>query len=172
MKPAAKVLEAAAKPVEAVSQTFERAFDPLTSALKRAALKRADKHAQQFAAAAPASASAAKGAMPVSPLAVPFPKMPPIGGVQLATTRAGFYKHEREDVLLMTFPEGASAAGVFTRHGVGSAPVDWCKRHLEMTKGEGVRALVVNAGCANSFTGRPGADAVRRVASAVGKRFD
>src|SRR5204862_5545909 len=46
------------------------------------------------------------------------------------------------------------------------------KRHLEMTKGEGVRALVVNAGCANSFTGRPGADAVRRVASAVGKRFD
>jgi glutamate N-acetyltransferase/amino-acid N-acetyltransferase len=170
MKPASKVLEAAAKPVEAVSQTFERAFDPLTSALKRAALKRADKHAKQFAATTPAPA--AKGAMPVSPLGVPFPNMPPIAGVQLATTRAGFYKHEREDVLLMTFPEGASAAGVFTRHGVGSAPVDWCKRHLEMTKGEGVRALVVNAGCANSFTGRPGADAVRRVASAVGKRFD
>src|SRR6202012_4486392 len=64
------------------------------------------------------------------------------------------------------------AAGVFPRHGVGSAPVDWCKRHLETTKGEGVRALVVTAGCANSFTGRPGADAVRRVCSAVGKRFD
>jgi glutamate N-acetyltransferase/amino-acid N-acetyltransferase len=41
-----------------------------------------------------------------------------------------------------------------------------------MTKGEGVRALVVNAGCANSFTGRPGADAVRRVCSAAAKRFD
>jgi glutamate N-acetyltransferase/amino-acid N-acetyltransferase len=98
--------------------------------------------------------------------------MPPIAGVQLATGRAGFYKTERDDLLLMTFPEGASAAGVFTRHGVGSAPVDWCKRHLEMTKGEGARALIVNAGCANSFTGRPGADAVRRVASAIGKRFD
>jgi glutamate N-acetyltransferase/amino-acid N-acetyltransferase len=170
LKPAAKVLEAAARPVEAVSQTFERAFDPLTSALKRAALKRADKHAQQFAAAA--TSAPAKGALPVSPMAVPFPKMPPIGGVQMASTRAGFYKQERDDVLLMTFPEGASAAGVFTRHGVGSAPVDWCKRHLEVTKGEGVRALVVNAGCANSFTGRPGADAVRRVASAIGKRFD
>src|SRR5258706_12947173 len=72
----------------------------------------------------------------------------------------------------MRSPEGASCAGASTRHGVGSAPVDWCKRHLEMTKGEGVRALVVNAGCANSFTGRPGADAVRRVASAIGKRFD
>jgi glutamate N-acetyltransferase/amino-acid N-acetyltransferase len=92
--------------------------------------------------------------------------------VTLATGRAGFYKHERDDLLVMAFPEGASCAGVFTRHGVGSAPVDWCKRQLDATKGEGVRALVVNAGCANAFTGRPGADAVRRVASAVGKRLD
>ena len=157
----------APRPVEVVGQTLERAFDPLTSALKRATLKRADK-----AQPGPMAASPAKDAMPVSPLAVPFPNMPPIAGVQMATARAGFYKHERDDLLVMTFPDGASCAGVFTRHGVGSAPVDWCKRHLETTKGEGVRALVVNAGCANSFTGRPGADAVRRVCSAAGKRFD
>src|SRR6185436_1979313 len=148
-------------------------LDPLASALKRAALKRADKLAHAFdREPAPAKGKAQHGAMPVSPLAVPFPRMPPIKGVSLATGRAGFYKHEREDLLVMSFPEGAACAGVFTRHGVGSAPVDWCKRHLEASKGEGVRALVVNAGCANSFTGRPGADAVRRVASAVGKRFD
>jgi glutamate N-acetyltransferase/amino-acid N-acetyltransferase len=110
--------------------------------------------------------------LPVSPLAVPFPVIPPIAGVEIATGRAGFYKHEREDLLLMRFAEGTTAAGVFTRHGVGSAPVDWCKRQLAATKGAEVRALVVNAGCANSFTGKPGADAVRRVASAVGKRLD
>jgi glutamate N-acetyltransferase/amino-acid N-acetyltransferase len=168
----------AAKPVEAMGHAVERALDPLASALKRAALKRADKLAHAFdrpTAETPAPAAKGKaqhGAMPVSPLAVPFPAFGPIGGVQMATGRAGFYKHERDDVLVMSFPEGAACAGVFTRHGVGSAPVDWCKRHLETTKGEGVRALVVNAGCANSFTGRPGADAVRRVASAVGKRFD
>ena len=167
----------APKPVEVVGQTLERAFDPLASALKRAALKRADKQARQFgeipaaAVAAPVS-PAGKGAMPVSPLAVPFPRMPPIMGVQLATARAGYYKHDREDLLVMSFPAGASCAGVFTRSTVGSAPVDWCRKHLEATKGEGVRALVVNAGCANAFTGRPGADAVRRLASAVGKRFD
>ena len=165
--------KAAAKPVEVVGQTLERAFDPLRSALKSAALKRADRQASQFAAPPPPPPAApGKAAMPVSPLAVPFPKMPPIAGVQMATGRAGFYKHDREDLLVMHFPEGASCAGVFTRHGVGSAPVDWCKRQLEATKGEAVRALVVNAGCANSFTGRPGADAVRRVCSAVGKRFD
>jgi glutamate N-acetyltransferase/amino-acid N-acetyltransferase len=167
--PAAKALEAAARPVEAA---LERAFDPLAGALKRAALKRADRQARQFATPPASAASAKPSAPPVSPLAVPFPKMPPIAGVRLATGRAGFYKHDRDDLMLMTFPEGASCAGVFTRHGVGSAPVDWCKRHLEITKGEGVRALMVNAGCANSFTGRPGADAVRRVCSAVGKRFD
>jgi glutamate N-acetyltransferase/amino-acid N-acetyltransferase len=175
LKPAAKALEAAARPVEVVGQTLERALDPLASALKRAALKRADKQARQFdegAATAPAATQKKAAAMPISPLAVPFPKMPPIKGVQMASGRAGFYKHERDDLLVMSFPEGASCAGVFTRHGVGSAPVDWCKRHLETTKGEGVRALVVNAGCANSFTGRPGADAVRRVCSAAGKRFD
>jgi glutamate N-acetyltransferase/amino-acid N-acetyltransferase len=167
---AAKALEAAAKPAELVSQTLERAFDPLASALKRAALKRAEKESRQFA---PASAPAArKPAQLVSPLAVPFPAIPPIAGVELAVGRAGFYKDARDDLLLMSFPHGASCAGVFTRHAVGSAPVDWCKRQLEATAGEGVRALVVNAGCANSFTGKPGADAARRVASAVAKRLD
>jgi len=168
-----KTPDAAAKPVDVVGQTIERAFDPLASALKRAALKRAEKESRQFAAAEPAPTPApAKGALPVSPLAVPFPKIPPISGVEIATGRAGFYKYEREDLMVMRFAEGTTGAGVFTRHGVGSAPVDWCRRQLEATKGAEVRALVVNAGCANSFTGRPGADAVRRVASAVAKRFD
>jgi len=161
---AAKALDVASIPVEAMGHTIERALDPLTSALKRATAKRVDKPV--------AAAPAGKTPMPVSPLAVPFPKIPPIAGVQLATGRAGFYKQEREDLLVMRFARGASVAGVFTRHGIGSAPVDWCKKHLEMSKGADVRALVVNAGCANSFTGKPGADAVRRVASAVAKRFD
>lgn len=162
------------KPVEVVGQTLERAFDPLASALKRAALKRADKQSRQFTDTATPAATATpapKGPL-VSPLAVPFPAMPPIAGVELATGRAGFYKTDREDLLVLSFPQGASCAGVFTRSTTGSAPVDWCKRHLEATKGEGVRALVVNAGCANAFTGRPGADAVRRVCSAAAKRFD
>jgi glutamate N-acetyltransferase/amino-acid N-acetyltransferase len=159
-------------PVELVGQTIERALDPLTSVLKRASLHRAERRSHDFDAhPAPATAPGKPG-LQVSPLAVPFPKMPPIAGVEMAVGRAGFYKHERDDLVVFHFPDGAACAGVFTRHGVGSAPVDWCKKHLEATGGEGVKALVVNAGCANSFTGKPGADAARRTASAAAKRFD
>jgi glutamate N-acetyltransferase / amino-acid N-acetyltransferase len=146
---------------------MSRIVDPL-SALKRVA--KGAKAAAAPAAAAPAAPG--KPGLKVSPLAVPLPKMPKLAGVEIAVARAGFYKHERDDLVLMRFAEGTTAAGVFTRHGVGSAPVDWCKKQLAASKGEDVRALVINAGCANSFTGKPGADAVRRVASAVGKRFD
>jgi glutamate N-acetyltransferase/amino-acid N-acetyltransferase len=172
-----KPKKGAVTPVDLVGQTFERAIDPLKAAWKSAALRRADRDSRQFETPSAAPAQAATGApgkpgLQVSPLAVPFPTIPPIAGVEMATGRAGFYKHEREDLLVFRFPDGAACAGVFTRHSVGSAPVDWCKRQLEATGGEDVRALVVNAGCANAFTGKPGADAARRTASAVAKRFD
>jgi len=110
------------------------------------------------------------GDQAVSPLAVAFPEMPPVAGVDLAVGRAGFYSRERDDLLLMRFAKGATCAGVFTRHGVGSAPVDWCKQQLAAGHG-GVRALIVNAGCANSFTGKPGAAAVGKLAKTLAKRI-
>jgi glutamate N-acetyltransferase/amino-acid N-acetyltransferase len=113
------------------------------------------------------SSASVQGGAPVSPLAVPFPAIPPIAGVELSVGRAGLYKHVRDDVLVMSFAEGTTCAGVFTRHGVGSAPVDWCKAALESRGGEGLRGLVVNAGCANSFTGKAGARAAARVAASA-----
>ncbi len=151
-----------AKAAEIVGQTIERALDPLNAVIKRAAKKLVPSDA----------AAPGKPGLMVSPLAVPFPAIPPIAGVEIAIGRAGFYKHDRPDLLVMKFAEGTTCAGVFTRHRVGSAPVDWCKRQLEASGGEDVRALVVNAGCANAFTGKPGADAARRVASAAAKRLD
>ena len=110
----------------------------------------------------------AKPAFPISPLAVPFPAIPAIAGVELAVAQAGFYKQPRDDLLMMRFAPGTVCAGVFTRHAVGSAPVDWCRRQMRRSKSV-VRALMVNAGCANSFTGRSGEQAAGRVAAAVAK---
>jgi len=112
------------------------------------------------------TAAPGKPGIAVSPLAVPFPKIDPISGVAIGIGRAGFYKHRRDDLLIMRFTPGTAVAGVFTRHGVGSAPVDWCRAALQASGGR-ARALVVNAGCANAFTGEAGAGAVRATMEAV-----
>mgnify|MGYP003646388088 CR=1 FL=1 len=149
-----------------IETALEKAFDPLS-----AAIKRATRTPVATGATAPLP-SGGKPGLAISPLAVPFPDIPPIGGVRIATARAGFYKHERDDLGVFHFARGTTCAGVFTRHKIGSAPVDWCKRQLGTAGGgEDVRALVINAGCANAFTGKAGADAARRTASEVAKRF-
>jgi glutamate N-acetyltransferase/amino-acid N-acetyltransferase len=107
----------------------------------------------------------------VSPLAPDrFPDLPPIAGLEAGIGRAGFYKHERPDVLVMRCPAGTKAAGVFTTNAVGSAPTDWCKQALAATRG-GARGLVVNAGCANSFTGPAGDVACKRALEAAGEKL-
>ncbi len=103
----------------------------------------------------------------ISPLApAQFPDMPPIAGVRLATAAAGIRYTGRTDVLLVLFDEGATAAGVFTRSKCPSAPVDWCRAHL---KAGPARALVVNSGNANAFTGKSGRAATKLIAEIAGK---
>ncbi|MGA8954566.1 MAG: bifunctional glutamate N-acetyltransferase/amino-acid acetyltransferase ArgJ [Pseudolabrys sp.] len=95
----------------------------------------------------------------VSPLApVHVPDTPVIAGVRLATAAAGIRYAGRTDVLLALFEPGTTAAGVFTRSKCPSAPVEWCRAHL---KPGTARALVVNSGNANAFTGKSGRDACK-----------
>lgn len=152
-------------------------LDPLTNALKKAVQTGAELvgvHTPSPAAAVaePVKPATGKPGLAVSPLAVDLPVMPPVAGVEIAIARAGFYKHVRPDLMVMTFAEGTTAAGVFTRHTVGSAPVDWCRKQLSVNEGNEIRALIVNAGCANAFTGKLGADAARRTAAALARRLD
>lgn len=107
----------------------------------------------------------------ISPLApASFPDLPEIAGVEAAIGRAGFYKHERPDLLLVRCAKGTKAAGVFTSNAVGSAPTDWCKQALSATRG-GSRGLLVNAGCANSFTGPAGDAACKRSLEAAAEKL-
>ena len=103
----------------------------------------------------------------VSPLA---PKhvsdMPAIPGVRLATAEAGIRYRNRTDVLLALFDPGTTVAGVFTRSKCPSAPVEWCRTMLKSGK---ARALVVNSGNANAFTGKSGRAATRLTAEIAAK---
>lgn len=103
--------------------------------------------------------------MPRSPLApAAFPALPPVAGVRLSVARAGYKAWDRTDLLLAQFVPGTTVAGVLTRSKCPSPEVDWCAAQLP----RGIaRALVVNAGNANAFTGARGAAAVAGIVAAV-----
>lgn len=108
----------------------------------------------------------------VSPLAPKsLPEIPAIDGVRFATGAVGIRYKERTDVMLALFDKGTEVAGVFTKSKCPSAPVEWCRARLASGK---TRALVVNSGNANAFTGKTGAKAAafmaKLAANAAGLR--
>ncbi|AND93306.1 MULTISPECIES: bifunctional glutamate N-acetyltransferase/amino-acid acetyltransferase ArgJ [Bradyrhizobium] len=103
----------------------------------------------------------------VSPLAPKtVPDMPVIAGVRLATAEAGIRYKNRTDVLLAVMDKGTAVAGVFTKSKCPSAPVEWCRAKL---KGGKARALVVNSGNANAFTGKTGRSSTALTAKIAAK---
>ena len=103
----------------------------------------------------------------VSPLApARFPALPPIAGVRLAAFAGGIRYAGRDDLMLAELAPGTAVAGVFTRSLTAGAPVLWCRDCLP---GGQARAIVVNSGNANVFTGRAGKEAVATTAAAAAK---
>ena len=160
-KPAAKA-KVAKKPVKKAA--------PKAKASKPAPKKAA---AGKVATKKPAvkKAAARKAKHKVSPLAPKsYAKLPPIAGVSLGTAAAGIKYKGRDDVLVISLPEGTSAAGVFTTSKTASAPVEWCRAGI--AKGGRGRAVVVNSGNSNAFTGKAGVATVEatvmEAAAAVG----
>ncbi len=89
----------------------------------------------------------------------------PVPGVALGTAAAKIKNWQRDDLLLVVFEPGTTAAGVFTQNRFSAAPVLVCRRHL--AQAAGIRALVVNAGNANAGTGAPGIAAAETTCAAV-----
>jgi len=87
-------------------------------------------------------------------------------GLKISTTNCGLKYKNRDDLLLITFDRPANVAGVFTTSSMPAAPVVWCKKNVKSGK---ARALIVNAGNANAFTGKDGEEAVLRTANKVAK---
>ncbi len=91
--------------------------------------------------------------MSISPLAQPFPALPPVAGVRIGTATAGYKPWTRADVTLFEFAPGTAVAGVTTKSLCPSPEVELCRERLP---GGRARALVVNAGNSNAFTGEAG----------------
>lgn len=92
--------------------------------------------------------------MPVKLSAPEASSLLPVKGVQLGYAEAHVRKPNRKDVLVMLLAEGSNVAGVFTKNRFCAAPVTLCKDFLAQKNG--IRALLVNTGCANAGTGEDG----------------
>ena len=99
-----------------------------------------------------------------SPLARPFPAMPAIAGVTLRVARARYKDWDRCDLTLVELAEGTAAAGVFTQSACASSEVELGRANIAQGA---ARALVVNAGNSNAFTGYRGREAVEQIMEQV-----
>lgn len=106
----------------------------------------------------------------VSPLAPKKIKsMRPIPGINIYTYSANLYKNSRLDVLFFLFDDEFSIAEVFTQSKTRSITLDWNEKNLKKGK---VKAIIINAGNANTFTGDAGAKAMHKLVNFISQKFD
>ena len=99
-----------------------------------------------------------------SPLARPFPEMPAIAGVTLRVARARYKNWDRADLTFAELAEGTAVAGVFTKSACASSEVELGRVAVKQGR---ARALIVNAGNSNAFTGWRGREAVEAIQAQV-----
>lgn len=103
--------------------------------------------------------------MPVNLKSLTIDSISPIKGISLGTAKAHIKKPNRKDLLLVTIAEGSRVSGVFTQNAFCAAPVLLCKEHLKNESG--IRALIINTGCANAGTGEEGISKAKETCQAV-----
>ena len=105
----------------------------------------------------------------ISPLAPKvFRSMRPMQGVSIYTYCANLYNYNRLDVLLFLFEDELNIAEVFTRSKTRSITLDWNEKNLKKGK---IKALLINSGNANTFTGKQGKDALDNLTQFIKKKF-
>ena len=71
------------------------------------------------------------------------------------------------DLALIASETPCSAAAVFTQNKFQAAPVLVSKETIQQRNGEGIRAIIINSGCANAVTGKGGLADAHEMATSV-----
>ena len=87
--------------------------------------------------------------------------------IKVSTIYSGIKKTKKneDDLLLIEFDKNSAIAGVFTQSLTASASVNQCKKNLASSKEPLVRAILVNSGNANAFTGKFGEETVQKIST-------
>ena len=103
---------------------------------------------------------------PLAPAA--FPDLPDIAGVTRRVAKAQYKTWDRCDLTYVELAPGTAVAGVLTKSRCASPEVDWCRAALVLGR---ARALIVNAGNSNAFTGDRGRHAVEGLVANVARHL-
>ena len=99
---------------------------------------------------------------PLAPAA--FPALPEIAGVTRRIARARYKNWDRCDLTYVELTPGTVVAGVTTQNVCCSTEVEMCREGIAHGR---ARALIVNAGNSNAFTGYRGREAVEQIVDQV-----
>ena len=94
-----------------------------------------------------------------------FQDLEHLDGVAISALSANLYKESRDDLVLFYFRDYANYASVYTQSKIISENIKW---NLGL-KGKTVKALLVNAGNANAFTGKLGFKGIVQIAEELSK---
>ena len=94
-----------------------------------------------------------------------FQDLEHIDGVAISAISANLYKESRDDLVLFYFRDGANYASVYTQSKIISENIKW---NLNL-KANSIKALLVNAGNANTFTGKLGFKGITQIAEELSK---
>jgi glutamate N-acetyltransferase/amino-acid N-acetyltransferase len=89
-----------------------------------------------------------------------FQDLDHLDGLSISVTSANLYKHNRDDLVMFYFRNGAEHASVYTKSSVISENIKWNKN----IKNNRVKALIVNARNANCLTGPKGYNSLKQIA--------
>ena len=96
-----------------------------------------------------------------------FQDLDHIDGVAISAISANLYKESRDDLVLFYFRDSANYASVYTQSKIISENIKW---NLNL-KGNSIKALLVNAGNANAFTGKLGFKGITQIAEDLSKKL-
>tara|TARA_B100002051_G_scaffold272082_1_gene308064 strand:- start:3 stop:1304 length:1302 start_codon:yes stop_codon:yes gene_type:complete len=94
-----------------------------------------------------------------------FQDLEHLDGVAISVISANLYKELRDDLTLFYFRDSANYASVYTQSKIVSENIKW---NLSI-KGSDIKAILINAGNANAFTGKLGYKGIGQIADELSK---
>jgi len=94
-----------------------------------------------------------------------FQDLEHLDGVAISVISANLYKELRDDLTLFYFRDTANYASVYTQSKIVSENIKW---NLSI-KGSDIKAILINAGNANAFTGKLGYKGIGQIADELSK---